>query len=248
MGDRIERVLEARNRVLERIAQGAPIEEVFEILTTTSEQLFPGMLCSILVLDGTGHLHHGAAPSLNPAYTAAVDGLAIGPNQGSCGTAAYLGERVIVEDVLEHPYWATGHELARLADIRACWSEPIRSAKGAVLGTFAMYYRMPRAPEAFELDFMKRSAHIAGIAIERRRAESELENYREHLEELVVQRTEEVRVLRGMLPLCAWCKRIRDDDGSWTDLGSYLSHHSGATVTHGICPECSVGLRDRPTP
>jgi GAF domain-containing protein len=242
MSERTERVLQGRNHVLERIAQGAPIDEVFSILCTTSEAVMPGVLCSVLLLDSDHRLRHGCAPSLPKAYTDAIDGLKAGPGQGSCGTAAHTGERVIVEDVLEHSYWERFRGLARAAELRACWSEPIRSSKGEVLGTFAMYYRTPRTPDDFDLEFIKRAAYIAGIAIERARTEDELARYREHLEELVERRTQEVRMLRGLLPICAWCKRIRDDDGGWADLGRYLAKHGGAEVTHGICPDCAAGL------
>ena len=242
MSERTERILESRNHVLERIAQGAPLDEVLTILCKSSEALMPGVLCSVLLLDDAGRLHHGCAPSLPPAYCGAIDGLTIGPGQGSCGTAAFTNERVIVEDVMEHPFWERYRGLARAAEVRACWSEPIRSRKGTVLGTFAMYYRTPRAPDDFDLEFIKGAAHIGGIAIERAVTEDELARYREHLEELVEQRTAEVRMLRGLLPICAWCKRIRDDDGGWADLGRYLQKHGGGDVTHGICPDCAAGL------
>jgi GAF domain-containing protein len=242
MSERTERILEARNHVLERIAQGADLDEVLEILCTSSETVMPGVLCSVLLLDDDGRLRHGCAPSLPKGYVDAIDGLTAGPGQGSCGTAAFTGERVIVEDVLEHPFWERYRGLARAAEVRACWSEPIRSSKRVVLGTFAMYYRTPRAPDDFELEFIKRAAYIAGIAIERTRTEAELARYREHLEELVERRSAEVRMLRGLLPICAWCKRIRDDDGGWADLGRYLQKHGGAEVTHGICPDCAAGL------
>jgi len=244
MSERTERILEARNHVLERIARGAPLEEILTILVTSSEQLMPGTLCSVLLLDPETHrLRHGAAPSLPETYLRAIDGLEAGPGQGSCGTAAHTGERVIVEDVTTHPYWAEYRGLARAADLRACWSEPIRSSKGTVLGTFAMYYREPRAPDPLDLDFMTTTAHIAGVAIERRNAEEELERYRFHLEELVHHRTAELRALRGLLPICAWCKRIRDDDGNWADLATYVAKKSEAKITHGICPDCAAGVQ-----
>jgi GAF domain-containing protein len=257
------RILESHDLVFERIARGAGLDEVLRILASTSERVVPDVLCSILVLDpATQRLFHGAAPSLDETYLRAIDGGEIGPCHGSCGTAAYTGQRVIVEDVVSHPYWADYWQLAVAAGLRACWSEPILSSKGQVLGTFAMYYREPRKPDAFDLDFIHSSAHVAGIAIERARVEVELEQHRSHLEELVRERTAElervnrelrqalvdVKVLRGMLPICASCKRVRDDGGYWEQIEAYVTQRSEAEFTHGICPECVVRLYpDRPS-
>src|SRR4051812_43710986 len=104
---RTRRILEARNVVFERIATGAPLKEVLTMLTRTSEAVMPDVLCSVLLFDeATGTLHHGAAPSLPDFYCRTIDGMAVGPARGSCGTAAYTGKRVIVEDIMVHPYWA----------------------------------------------------------------------------------------------------------------------------------------------
>jgi GAF domain-containing protein len=244
--DRTARVLAFRNDVLERIARGASVPEILDVLVRGAEDLIDGVLCSVLLLDAaTRTLHHGAAPSLPDAYCRAIDGMAIGVGQGSCGTSAASGELVVVEDIDTHPYWAPYREIAALAGVRACWSQPIRSTQGAVLGTFAMYYREPRAPGADDLELIERSAHAAGLAIE-------LARHRAHLEELVAARTAELRAalddvktLRGMLPICAWCKRVRDDGGYWAQLEAYIAARSEATFTHGICPECAGELRSR---
>ena len=119
------------------------------------------------------HLRHAFAPSLPQDYNHAVDGLEIGPTAGSCGAAAALGQRVVVADVTTHPNWEPYRSLAARANIRACWSQPIRAADGAILGTFAMYYSEPRGPEPYEERFIEAMAHMAGIAIERARMEVE---------------------------------------------------------------------------
>jgi PAS domain S-box-containing protein len=165
-----EQILRGRNQALQELARGAPLLEVLETLTKSTEECFPDLRCSILLLDGQ-RLRHGAAPSLPDFYIRAVDGLQIGPTLGSCGAAAALGTRVIVEDVLTHPNWEPFRELTRLAEFRACWSEPIFATTGEVLGTFALYYAEPRRPRASELDFIFTTAHLAGIAIERWRGE-----------------------------------------------------------------------------
>ncbi|MHC4428120.1 MAG: sensor histidine kinase [Planctomycetota bacterium] len=156
--------------VLERLAGGAPLEEMLLLLVESIEDVKPDMLGSVLVLEGN-RLRRGAAPSLPKFYNEAVDGLEIGPAVGSCGTCAHTGERVIVEDVMTHPYWAEFRDLAQRAGLRACWSHPILSSSGRILGTFAMYYREPRQPDSTDLELITFAAHIAGITIERAQTE-----------------------------------------------------------------------------
>lgn len=165
-----EDVLRNQNLLLGELARGVPPEEVLQHVIEAAERLVAGLRCSVLFL-GPDHRHlvHGLAPSLPEEYSRAVDGLEIGPMAGSCGAAAHLGQRFIVRDVLQHPNWAPYRELARRASIRACWSEPIRAADGEILGTFAMYYSEPRAPEPYEERFIESMAYLAGIAIERGR-------------------------------------------------------------------------------
>jgi diguanylate cyclase (GGDEF)-like protein/PAS domain S-box-containing protein len=158
--------------VLERLAAGAPLEEVLTLLVAATEEVEPGMLCSVLLLDKEGkRLRHGAAPRLPDFYNQAIDGLEIGPGVGSCGNAAHTGQRTIVEDVMTHAYWVKFRKLAKKAKLRACWSQPILSAAGEVLGTLAIYYRDPRTPDQSDLDLIGTAAHLAGIAVERKRAE-----------------------------------------------------------------------------
>jgi GAF domain-containing protein len=111
---------------------------------------------------------------LPDAYNAAIDGAAIGPNAGSCGTAAALREPVIVTDVATDRRWADYRGLAAIAGIRACWSTPIFASDGRVLGTFALYYRAPRAPSAQDLALIARFGHVAGIALERHELDEQL--------------------------------------------------------------------------
>src|SRR6266550_3796801 len=161
--------------VLERIARGAPLSEVLEAIVTLIESAAPGMLCSILLIDRDGkRLRHGAAPNLPASYNAAVDGLEIGPRAGSCGTAAFTRHPVIVRDVQVDPLWENYRALADPHGLRACWSTPIFSAAGRVLGTFAMYYREPRVPTSAEQDLITTATDLAGIAIARHRAEEAL--------------------------------------------------------------------------
>ncbi len=162
---------EAQSLVLERITTGAPVREVLELLVNTVEARSDGMLGSVLLLDAAGKtLTHGAAPSLPRAYTDGIDGVEIGPAMGSCGTAAYEGRQVVVEDIATDPLWVDFRELAAEHDLAACWSTPIRAASGGVLGTFALYYHEPRGPSEQELKLIDESVWLASISIERGRA------------------------------------------------------------------------------
>jgi PAS domain S-box-containing protein len=170
---RNELLITSQNRVLELLASGAPLSAILETICRSVEELAPGVLCSILLLEGD-RLRHGAAPSLPHDYNQKVDGLKIGPTVGSCGTAAYLKKPVIVSDTFTDPLWADFRDLAQQYGLRACWSTPILSQQGEALGTFAMYYREVRSPSAYELQLIERTAHLASLAIERAQTQAQL--------------------------------------------------------------------------
>ena len=169
-------------RVLEMIAQGATLSDVLASLVTLIEAQSEGLICSVLQLSEDGkHIRHGAAPHLPEIYIQAVNGSPIGPKNGSCGTAMYRGEPVIVTDMLIDPLWEDYRELAKLSGLRACWSTPIFTGQGKVLGSFAMYYREPQAPTGSEAQLTEVATRIAGIAIEHERAQHELQSTRSDL-------------------------------------------------------------------
>jgi signal transduction histidine kinase/CheY-like chemotaxis protein len=175
---RVERLQAGHKRILELVARDANLSEVLDELLRTTEEQAPGMLCSVLLVDEDGRrLRHGAALRLPDSYNQAVDGVAIGPDVGSCGSAAFLGTRVIVTDIATDPRWVNFRSLASQHGLRACWSQPILGVEQAVLGTFAMYYRAPRSPSPAELELIEVAARVAGIAIERRQAQGRLERY-----------------------------------------------------------------------
>ena len=166
---------QTRRLTLEMLSGGATLPQVLDGITRSVESENPGSLCSVLLLDESGqHLLHGAAPSLPDFYNQAVHGLPIGPGVGCCGTAAYSGEQVIVEDILHHPYWVPYMDLAVRAGLRSGWSEPIRGSDGKVLGTFAIYHREPIAPTREELALIHSGAHLAGLAIEHHRTQQQV--------------------------------------------------------------------------
>jgi PAS domain S-box-containing protein len=171
-----------QGRVLEMIAQGATLSDVLASLVTLIEAQSEGMICSVLQLSEDGkHIRHGAAPQLPQIYVQAVNGAPIGPKNGSCGTAMYRGQPVIVTDMLTDPLWEDYRELAKLSGLRACWSTPIFTGQGKVLGSFAMYYRQPQTPTGSEARLTEVATHIAGIAIEHERAQHELQHTRSEL-------------------------------------------------------------------
>ena len=168
-------LLEGQNLVLELIARGESLHQVLDTLLRVIQLQCPGMLASILLLDPDGsHVRHGAAPDLPEDYVRAIDGLPIGPQAGSCGTAAFTRKPVIVGDIATDPLWNDYRDMALKNDLRACWSTPIFDSERRVLGTFAMYFRAPGLPNQSHLKLIDISTHIAAIAITKHRAEEEI--------------------------------------------------------------------------
>ncbi len=157
---------QSRLRLLDSLVRGDALALQLERLALDHEAAFPGSLCSVLLLDEASlHLQHGAAPSLPASYNQAIHGLAIGPNEGACGTAAFSGQRVVCEDIATDLRWAGYRDLARSAGLGACWSTPVLGAGGQVLGTFAVYRRQPARPDAEELDHANFAAGLAALAV-----------------------------------------------------------------------------------
>src|SRR5258705_4146527 len=170
-----EALLGGEKRLLEMIARGDSLAPILDALCRLVEEQSSGSLSSILLLDPNGNrLRHGAAHSLPQSYTEAIDGSVIGPSAGSCGTAAYRKETVIVSDIATDPLWADYRELALAHGLRACWSTPILSSDGRVLGTFAIYFREPLSPTPQHQNIVEQITHLASIAIERKQAEDAL--------------------------------------------------------------------------
>jgi PAS domain S-box-containing protein len=179
---RAEMLLGGEKRLLEMIARGDSLALILDALCLLVEELVSGCLSSILLLDTKANrLRHGAAPSLPINYTEAIDGGVIGPSVGSCGTAAYRAEPVIVSDISTDPLWADYRDLALAHGLQACWSTPVLSSEGRVLGTFAIYYREPRSPTPQERNLMEQITDLASIAVEREQAEEALHKARVEL-------------------------------------------------------------------
>jgi diguanylate cyclase (GGDEF)-like protein len=160
-------LLALQNLILELMASGVPLAQTAEMLCREVERLVPDAFCSVLTVDRDGRMHPVAAPSMPSGFSNAIDGLAMGPAVGSCGTAAWRGEPVIVTDIAADPLWADFRGLAMPLGIRACWSSPIWNPKGEVIGTFAFYYRQNRGPTDFEHRIVAACVHLCALAIER---------------------------------------------------------------------------------
>ena len=168
IGDRLldEGVHQVQQAVLEAIAVGRPLNVVMDLLCRRVEALAPDVLCSVVGVDEEGKLHPHAGPSLPASFTSGVDGIQIGPQCGSCGTAAWRGESVVVTDIATDPLWEGPRPLALAHGLRACWSTPFRSRGGRVIGSFALYYRNPRGPDPFHRRMVEACVHLCALAFE----------------------------------------------------------------------------------
>ncbi|MGY5806525.1 sensor domain-containing protein [Rhizobium sp. LEGMi198b] len=172
---RQEHLRRSQAELLEMIAKSEPLEMILEAVVLMVEDQLTDIKGSVLLLDPEGiHLSHGAAPNLPAAYSRLIDGVAIGPKVGSCGTAAWRGKPVFVNDTQTDPLWEDFCVLAAQFGLRSCWSTPIMTSQGNVLGTFALYSGTVREPTERELELVAMATHIAGIAIERKRAEDRI--------------------------------------------------------------------------
>ncbi len=255
--------------LLAAVAAGdRPLTEVLDHLARLIEAERPGMACSILLFDPANQcLRHGAAPSLPDGYNAQVDGFPIGPTMGSCGTAAFRRERVVVAEIATDPLWAPFKEVAESYDLRACWSQPILSAGGDLLGTLAMYYREVRRPAATEIDLIETAAHVVALAIERQRTEAAFRHMNRALRaysgcnRALVRATDEATFLTEICRVLvveagyrmAWVGLARDDERRTVEpvaqAGAEEGYLAEADVTwgddpHGQGPSGSA-VRDR---
>ncbi|EJL32312.1 bifunctional diguanylate cyclase/phosphodiesterase [Novosphingobium sp. AP12] len=164
-----------QNIILEMIARGEPLADTVGRLCQEVESLVPGAICSVLGVDAAGHLRSLAAPSLPAQYCDAIDGLAIGPGVGACGTAAYLGREVVSSDVATDPLWDDFRHLVLALGLQACWSSPVLDSEGRVIATFAFYYQEKRGPSALERDIVAQCVNLCTIAFDRERRVTEYE-------------------------------------------------------------------------
>ncbi|NVN99629.1 MAG: GAF domain-containing protein [Geobacteraceae bacterium] len=189
-----QQVQKGRARVLELLYNDDSLPEICETIVRFIETLGEGMRCSILTLDAErGTLHKAAAPSLPDFYSEAIEGMHIGEGVGSCGTAAFRRERVVIADILNHPYWERARRLVSRTPMRACWSEPIIAGDGSLLGSFAIYYDTPREPQPDELDLIASAASLTAIAITYKRSQQVLHDLNRAKDEFISIAAHELR-------------------------------------------------------
>src|ERR1700730_3073125 len=171
---------------LKMILFGAPLNDILRSVALLIEAQTEGAVCSIFLLDEDGqHLRYAAAPKMPDEYRVATDGVSIWPHVGSCGEAGYLRQPVFLSDVISLPHFANFKDLILRTGMRASWSSPIMSHDGRVLGTFGMFYREVREPGPDDIQLIESASRIAGIAIEKKRAEEKLRQDERELRQLI---------------------------------------------------------------
>ncbi len=159
------------------LARGCSMKEAADHICTHAEQMTEGVLCSLVTIDRNGHLHPLAGPTISKEYSTALDGIAIGPGVGSCGTAAFLGQAIAVENIFTDPYWIPYRALADILatehDVKACWSSPILQSDGRVLGAFGFYYKQHRGPTEEERMIVAECVDLCSLVFEREEVKAE---------------------------------------------------------------------------
>ncbi|QKH36370.1 EAL domain-containing protein [Achromobacter pestifer] len=163
-----------QRRVLQAMVNEASVVEVMNMVCREVERLAPEVAASVLRVDDAGLLRPLAAPSLPQAYADALDGVAIGPQAGACGTSAFLGRPVIVPDISTDPLWDDYRHLPLPDDVKACWSSPIKSSDGRVIGTFGFYFRERRLPDDFHHRLVDVCVYLCALALEREEARARI--------------------------------------------------------------------------
>jgi len=242
----LAKLLSGQQQLVEKISSGLPLKKCLLSICELIEVCIdpPFAKSSILLLDG-GKLRHGAAPRLPTAYCEAIDGVQIGQNVGSCGTAAFLKKRIIVSDIASDPLWTDFKEIALKYELKACWSTPILSSKKEVIGTFAIYYSKIKTPSVSHLELIDHFTHLSSLAIEK--AHSELKA--STLSAQLLTSNEKFKAITSVMPDLAL---VFNQSGDYIDVyGSDLrllnkldENIVGKNVKQMLPPDLSIRVLD----
>lgn len=163
----IKQIEELQRDVLASVVSDEPLGSVAELICRKVEAIAPGVITSIIAVSDEGLLQPIAGPSLPQSFSAALEGVAIGPKVGTCGTAAFLGEPVLVDDIATSPLWEDFRWLPLPPNLVACWSVPVKLRSGKVAGTFAFYFSDRRGPTAWHEQIVNACIHLCALALER---------------------------------------------------------------------------------
>ncbi|MFP5390329.1 MAG: diguanylate cyclase [Gammaproteobacteria bacterium] len=221
----IEQRERGHRHVLELLARGAPLRSILEAVVLGVEAANPSMRCAIMLLEGSERLVTGAAPSLPEFYRRAIDHSPVGPAAGSCGAAVFTGARMVVEDVRTHPHWAPFREEAERAGLLSCWSEPIRSGSGRILGSFAIYHATPVYPSPANLMMIEQAAQLTGIALEQAGAAQAVRVEQERFRSLYENAPVALWALDWSEVRAAWRQLQADGVAQAEQMGAWLHAH-----------------------
>ncbi|MBZ5665631.1 MAG: sigma 54-interacting transcriptional regulator [Acidobacteriia bacterium] len=237
-----ESLLFAEKHALEMIAGGASLKDILNDLCEAIDQQAQGLISTVLLMDPDGqHLWPIAGPRVPEGWTKTITPLKIGPGVGSCGTAAHLKQPVIVSDIADDPLWADFKDAVMAHGLRACWSQPLVSTAGEVVGTFAMYYTEPKNPGKHELQLSERAAHLALIAIERERARKALEKAFDEIKTLRDQLYKENLALRDEIDRASMFEEIVGSAPALQEVLSRIAKVAPSDSTVLITGETGTG-------
>jgi signal transduction histidine kinase len=235
--NRSEEILRGQTKILKLIIEDEDAEIILNEIIFLLESMAPDMKSSIVLLDESGsYLGKSIGPSLPSSYLKEIPGVPVGPLGGSCGAAAYFHQLVIAEDIFTDPRWAPYQDIVQRFSLRSCWSMPIMSTKGKVLGTFAMYYDHVRKPVEEEIDLLKFVVSLAGLTIEKKQFRDEQKNYenkitrqnteltkiKQELDSFVYRASHDIKApIASMLGIVNLINRIPLQDA---DLAVLISH------------------------